>query len=99
MMLHHVPQGEGLTGFNLTFPLVRNHAQTLKTMDTVKKLNTRDPPKTTEWKVQAFSGVIPTRVTAIAQGSIQSRLDPRAWKKYHRGVVASRVDAICALRA
>ena len=64
---------------NLTFPRVKSQAQVLHTIDTVKKENTRDPPKIMEWYVQALSSSMWISETAIAQGSIQRKFEPRAW--------------------
>ncbi len=55
-------------------PLSNIHAQMQSTIKTSKKLNTRLPPKTTDWYFHASSSVIPILLTAIAHGNTQQRL-------------------------
>lgn len=63
-----------LIGGNLIFPFISVQHQTASTTNISKKENTKLPPKTIEWYVHALLGVIPTLVTAIAQGSTQHKL-------------------------
>jgi hypothetical protein len=83
-----------LSGRSRTFPSAKRYAQREQNSEMLINEKTRDPPKIMEWYFQALSAVMLILVTAIAQGSIQSRLEPSAWKKYQRGTVARRMDAI-----
>ena len=54
-------------------------------------LKTSDPPKMIEWYFHASSTVTLICVKTIAHGSTQRRLEPSAWYRNQRGVVARRM--------
>ena len=74
--------------------LVSNHAHSAVTARTLKREKTSAPPNIMECHFQALFSVMCILETAIAHGSIQRRLDPKAWKKYQRGRHARRMAEI-----